>query len=220
MKAAPSDPPDDSPQDPGLSRLYQSTSRDEPPDWIDRRLLAEASHVAANSRPRRWVLPTATAALVLLGLSLSYQVFRETAPPAVIRTESDGDLARSPAMSAPVPAPLADTASQLAVPPALPRLPAEAAKTRAAVPKLQEMGREQGVVAIPESAEVPASLAGRAAKWPSREDLLTQIRAAIRNGETAKAHALIEQLLLAQPRQPLPEDLQGWRRQPGGDSPR
>lgn len=141
MKDAPSDLPDDSPQDPGLSRLYQSTSRDEPPDWIDRRLLAEASHVAASSRHRRWVLPTATAALVLLGLSLSYQVFRETAPPAAIRTESDGDLSRpsAPAMSAPAPAPLADTTSQLAVPPAAPRLPAEAAKTRAAVPKPQEM---------------------------------------------------------------------------------
>lgn len=212
MKAAPSDLPDDSPQDPGISRLYLDLPREEPPEWIDRRLLAEAKGVAARSRRRRWMLPSATAALLMLGLSLSYQVFRETAPPASMPTQSERDMARPSA-----PAPLSDIATQPAVPPAAPKPSAEMAKTRAAAPKRQELGREQGNMAIPESAEVSASLAGRAAKLPSRDDLLTQIRTAIQNGEAAKAKTLIEQLLLAQPQQPLPEDLQGWRRQQVGD---
>ncbi len=57
-------------EDRALSALYQATRHEMPSSELDREILQAAERVA-RSRRRRWLLPLSTAAVILLGTSLT-----------------------------------------------------------------------------------------------------------------------------------------------------
>ena len=59
--------------DPDITALYRSTRREEPNAALDGRILSEARHVARRRR-NRWLLPLSSAAVVMLGLTLTLKL--------------------------------------------------------------------------------------------------------------------------------------------------
>lgn len=59
--------------DPRLSKLYRSTRNAEPGAALDERVLAQARRAARNKR-RRWLLPLSTAAVVMVGLTVTLKM--------------------------------------------------------------------------------------------------------------------------------------------------
>ncbi|MCU7797918.1 MAG: hypothetical protein KZQ75_12375 [Candidatus Thiodiazotropha sp. (ex Myrtea spinifera)] len=53
-----------------LSELYRASRNEQPADELDKAVLAQA-HAQAKSRRRSWMLPLSTAAVILLGTSLT-----------------------------------------------------------------------------------------------------------------------------------------------------
>lgn len=87
----------------GIRRLYQATRREEPSTELDARILHLARQAISARRPR-WLVSVATAAVLVLGLTLTLHVVEppqwtpeeESAPPA------PASLEYAPRVSAPV----------------------------------------------------------------------------------------------------------------------
>jgi hypothetical protein len=60
-------------EDPAISSLYRATRIEEPSAELDAKILAEAKAVTQH-RHRRWLLPVSSAAVVLLGVTLTLQL--------------------------------------------------------------------------------------------------------------------------------------------------
>ena len=86
------------PDDPELSAMYQLTRVAQPPAELDADILRQARRHSSH-RKQRLLLPLATAALVLLGLSLTLQVLdldkplektlEESAEPSALKEDLD-----------------------------------------------------------------------------------------------------------------------------------
>lgn len=74
--------------DRALSELYRATRRESPSSHLDRKILEEAEGVA-RSRRRRWLLPLSTAAVILLGTSLSLTLVQPPVKTSVPELEED-----------------------------------------------------------------------------------------------------------------------------------
>ncbi len=60
-------------EDPAISSLYRATRIEEPSAELDAKILAEAK-VVTQHRHRRWLLPVSSAAVILLGVTLTLQL--------------------------------------------------------------------------------------------------------------------------------------------------
>jgi len=79
----PQDPQSPTPDDRGLSRLYRTTRREQPSAELDRAVLAEARVALARRRRRRWLVPLSTAAVLVLGVSLTLYELEAPRPTAL-----------------------------------------------------------------------------------------------------------------------------------------
>lgn len=66
----------DSGQDPEITKLYRATRREEPSAELDTRILEQARITARHHR-RRWLVPLSSAAVILLGLTLTLQLMEQ-----------------------------------------------------------------------------------------------------------------------------------------------
>ena len=73
------DPRNPIPEASSLSALYRATRREEPASELDRAVLDEARR-ALSRRRRRWMIPVSTAAVILLGVSLTLTQFEPPQP--------------------------------------------------------------------------------------------------------------------------------------------
>jgi len=91
------------PEDRDLSQLYRATRLEEPSAELDRAVLMEARR-ALTRRRRRWLVPLSTAAVLVLGLSLTLYEIEAPRPTAVeppAATQSMGEaVPASPAAGA------------------------------------------------------------------------------------------------------------------------
>jgi hypothetical protein len=190
-----SDTQHDLPDDPALRALYQSTRRETPPPALDLAILTEARRAARRSQRRRLV-PLASAALVLLGLSFSLRLLWFEHPasqpsPAGRLQERDQEQARPPAAPAPPPVPAAV---------ARPAPPAKA--TAPAPPPPAPTDMRAGATA---PASIQAETEGAVA---APDPWLTQILTLLHQGDRDAARQELEAFRRRYPGHPLPEELQ------------
>lgn len=172
--------------DPALSELYRETVRTEPPAWLDERILAAAQTAEARRparilplrRPgiRRWAIPAALAATVVLGTGV------------IQRVRHAGELA--PVMERKAALPPVESAAKLDAMPAAPLQPAAPA---ANLPRPMLRSVEQKSTAIREETErTPAA-------W------LADIAELRRQGRMKEAEAQLAQFRQRYPHVPLTE---------------
>jgi len=141
----PQDPQSPMPDDRDLSGLYRATRLEEPSAELDRAVLMEARR-ALTRRRRRWLVPLSTAAVLVLGLSLTlYEIEapRPTAVEAPAPPESMGEAA--------------------------PASPAAGAMSDQAVERpMLKLQRSAAPRSLPEAEEALSEKA-----WPAERDLLT-----------------------------------------------
>jgi len=63
-------------QDPDITTLYRASRTEEPSQVLDKRILEQARLAARHNR-RRWLVPLSSAAVVLLGLTLTLQLMEQ-----------------------------------------------------------------------------------------------------------------------------------------------
>lgn len=191
-----------------LLRVYERTRSGEPPPRLDAAILAEARRALhARTATRRWWVPLAVAATVLLAVSLVIEVGREPAAPqhdtVPIETTEQAAKEAPPARppeppAAPTPA-IAPTRQQAQPPP-----PAPAARRAEPVAPPAEEAQEtrtlqerEGAPAVqPEAAAARAAApaaaavtyaADEAGSLPTPEDWLARIEALEAEGRHADA---------------------------------
>lgn len=188
------------PDDPSLSALYRATRQEEPGDSLDRAVLEEARRAMSRKR-RRWLLPLSTAAVILLGVSLTLTQF---GPPTLYS-----------------PSPEADGRSRIPQPaPATPdREASEQVEARRLAPRLQKAvpsvgrARDEGVL-LEDALEAPAGQSSKPASdagWGETGDAAARIvhlRDLLRRGELAKLKAELAAFRKIYPDHPLPPELQ------------
>jgi hypothetical protein len=81
-------------EDQALSELYQATRREMPSSQLDREILDQAERVA-RSRRRRWLLPLSTAAVILLGTSLTLTLVEPPVTTSLPELEEDAVMDES-----------------------------------------------------------------------------------------------------------------------------
>jgi hypothetical protein len=206
-----------------IGSLYRATRQETSPPHLDRAILAAARR-AVRRRRFRWVVPASSAALVLLGLSLSYRFLEDLArleapealaparlDEALAPRQTDGRARQRPLESAAKAAPAA--ASDALQPPA--RSPA----TRATqgLPSAPET-RRPPVLAKPEAQlrySVPQPSRSRqmeaeeASPGRSADEWLLQIRAYKEAGDLGAARNLLREFLQQFPEAETPQDLRG-----------
>ncbi len=236
-----SDPGDlQTPDDPELGALYRRTRIEQPPAELDAAILGQARHQATR-RKQRLLLPLASAALVLLGLSLTLQVLdldeplekilEESAGPAAWMKDTDEAKSEVEAMDTP------DKEIQPTAPPVVPpgTKPMEAAKHRAArsVPAQQEEApaaappavnreimehRSHAIPAATDTMELMSPSFRRmdtAPRIPTDVDGRLQfIRELLRQGRLQEAREALHALLQSRPGLDIPEDLRMLKEQP------
>lgn len=67
---------EDAMNDPEIAALYRSTREEEPDSSLDDRILAQA-RLTARRRRNRWLLPLSSAAVVMLGLTLTLKLLEQ-----------------------------------------------------------------------------------------------------------------------------------------------
>jgi hypothetical protein len=207
--------PSEEPQDPPLSRLYQATRDQEPTPGLDAAIRARARDHCRRRLPRRWLVPLSTAALVVLGLSLSLRVL-DLQPPA----RETGQARPETAATAPPPRPLLMAPSrEVQADRTIPRPPAPAAleapprQTAGPAPSPHPGTRWQagaaGMAPAEEARITPPPARSRAATaaQPSALDRLTHIRALLAQGNVASARLELADFRLYFPREPVPSDI-------------
>jgi len=118
----------ESDRDPEVSRRYRELAREEPPRALDKAILAAARReletypapLVAPTGRRRWTVPVAAAAVIVLSAVVTLQIQRE---------QPDAELAAPPQV---VPMPRKDDAPAAPPPAAAPRAEAPRAKPQAA----------------------------------------------------------------------------------------
>lgn len=152
------------PGEAALGRAYRAAAREEPPSALDAGILAQAHAAVATARSptRRWAVPISIAALVVLSVSVTWQLTQRQVPEleeVPTRTAVQEPAAKPvpppletrPA-TAPVPAaaapPLAaDSAPAPRTEPAAPHAPAPLAERRARSDMAKEAPAASGLVA-------------------------------------------------------------------------
>ncbi|MCU7845186.1 MAG: hypothetical protein KZQ93_15260 [Candidatus Thiodiazotropha sp. (ex Monitilora ramsayi)] len=94
-------------EDRSLSALYQASRREQPAADLDGEILAQA-HRYARSRRRRWLIPLSTAAVILLGTSLTLTLVQ---PPTEIMAPDEMDDAFSEELAPQSPGPASPPAA-------------------------------------------------------------------------------------------------------------
>ncbi|MCU7810162.1 MAG: hypothetical protein KZQ77_02855 [Candidatus Thiodiazotropha sp. (ex Notomyrtea botanica)] len=77
-----------------LSELYRASRNEQPADELDKAILAQA-HAQARSRRRRWMVPLSTAAVILLGTTLTLTLVQ---PPVSTQLPDEENDAMSDAL--------------------------------------------------------------------------------------------------------------------------
>jgi hypothetical protein len=154
-------------QDPdgALSRLYRSGAGEEPPSWLDDRILAAArSDALSESAPGqpqrrgRWQVPLALAAVIVLAVSVTRVVDQELDRVPVVaypdRQASHADTSK------PAEAPASDTEADEVAAREQSSLSERAAKTRLAAEARLRRDRSEFLSLPPATGEVPAAKEG------------------------------------------------------------
>jgi hypothetical protein len=205
-----------------IGSLYRATRQETSPPHLDRAILAAARR-AVRRRRFRWVVPASSAALVLLGLSLSYRFLEDLArleaPEALAPAnldetlaprQTDGRARQRPPESAARSAPAAasDALRQPAGPPAsrgTEDFPSEP-EARPPVPVKPEAQKRYRVlqpsISRPKEAE-------EASPARSPDEWLRQIRVYKDAGDLDAARNLLRAFLQQFPEAETPRDLRG-----------
>jgi hypothetical protein len=212
--------------DPGLGELYRRTRIEQPPAALDKRILDSARRQTAGRR-QRLLIPLASAALVLIGLSLTLRVL-----------ELDKPLEKALTPSSAVP--LEPEADEAAAPPAgrnvkrqtlheqIPVIEAghiEDSDRQAPMPSIPAPKKETAPSFIPSQGFAPRDsrpeTSRRAMRTPAPmhtmqakptvadrlEDQLQVIRSLLAQGNEDEAREALDELLRSQPQLQIPEDL-------------
>jgi hypothetical protein len=202
-----------------LGELYRHAAAASPAPALDRRLLAEAERAAGRRRRRRWLLPLASAAVVLIGLSLTLRVY-ELQP---AKDPDAGETSGPPAGKAPAPGadpgtpprsqqeatagdPARQPAESEAVGDPRTRLGVQSPEPRSQPPAPGNSG-SKGAPAFPDasmlerSASEPEPQVGEPSAWIAR------IRALRDAGRIEEAKASLTALRHTYPDYPVPPDL-------------
>jgi len=89
-------------QDPDITRLYRASRSEEPSSALDERILGQARLAARHNR-RRWLVPLSSAAVVLLGLTLTLQLMEHEPGLSDIDGYLTEEAPKSEAVEAPAP---------------------------------------------------------------------------------------------------------------------
>ncbi len=199
----------------GWRRLLDQAGADGPPRALDERILREARG-AASASPRRWWLPGALAASLLLAVAIGLQMQQEQAgPPEVLSEEAvdapvtteSAPAAEAPSAEPPVAAPLPRPAPPPPAPAAAPR----AAETPAAAATEAPAARAQPAADARLRSEDAATLQAPAAQQPrDPEAWLAEIAALRAAGRDDEADAELVRFEQAWP---------GWLERQGRTAP-
>lgn len=182
--------------DPKLSRRYRDLPREEPPRALDKKILAASRRAV---RPRRWTVPLASAAVIVLAVAVVAHIDREppdaevVTPQARVLETPPPAPARAPAQSrrdqAPQPAQKRAQRAEAAGAPAAPASMGEERKAideiRAARESANQAARARAQSAPSPQATTAVSASARVA--PSPEQWLQRIADLRRQGRDEEA---------------------------------
>lgn len=162
-------------EDPELSERYRALGREEPPQALDAKILAEA-----RARPglRRWALPLSVAAVIVLSVTVTVEMQRERAQPENrIERQTAPKIETRPAAPAPVERKLEAPAANA---PAAGRLSRESADRerfeRAAPAATEERAKQLGAEESPERRLERIAELRRAGRDDEADRLLAEFR--------------------------------------------
>ena len=207
------------PEDPKLRALYQAGRDEQPSETLDRSVLTQARHAAARRR-KRWVVPLSSAALLLLGVSLTLPLIEppeplyesEPASPADYEKRLLQEPDRSLQKSAPSQAP---AGLRLSPPPSREALEqresatAEIDEAAAPAPALRARKRAQAESLGEASREDPQPLAQEDAGL-TPQAWLERIEQLISADRQQAATESLAEFRTRYPDYPLPESVQQW----------
>ncbi len=219
------------PEDPQLSALYQATRQAQPSAELDAAIRAEAQR-ALRGRRRSWMVPLSTAALVVIGLSLSLQVLELDRPPESpakidFAPIEEAEEAPAPALEMAEPAPAGAAPESAALPPSPTAADSAPALQKPPPPaKAKRLQADEEMGLMRERKQVPIDQDSRLRKAPASKDAtkkaetafddlgvdgfesgLDEIRALLAQGDMEKARAILQDLVRQYPERALPEDL-------------
>ena len=187
------------PDDPSLSTLYQATRREQPSAGLDKAVIEEARR-ALSRRRLRWWLPLSTAAVILLGVSLT---LNQIEPPAVT-APSDEMLDEGPPPSAASSAPMPGLREK-----ALKSQPAPSLQR--AAPARRESSVEDRFLDTPLQSEMqalPATEADMAKRVLAPEQRVAQMLELLRQKDAEALRQALKAFRELYPDYPLPEELE------------
>lgn len=204
-----------------IAALYRATRQETSPAHLDRAILS-AARSAARRRRLRWIVPASSAALVLLGLSISYRFLEDLAELEAPEALAPSLLQEGPASEPsdrrdpkPLPEPGARPAPNPETSEPL-RRPIETPAPRATPGQSSETKSRRAAPATPEPqlrARVPEPAMPRAMEAeeesPARppDQWLEQIRAHKAAGDLDAARDLLSEFLRQFPDAETPQDL-------------
>ena len=198
-------PSDRLPDEPSLSALYRHTRKEQPSPELDQAVKQEARR-ALSRRRKRWWLPLSTAAVILLGVSLTLNQVEPpgfSEPPAVSPAESL-DESTAPA-SAPIPQlqGMREKSQQSKQSPSLKR----------AAPARSESSFERRLFDAPmqlESEETPEAKADLAIQGDKPEAQVAHLLELLREGDIPALREALRLFRQAHPDHPLPKELEDF----------
>lgn len=212
-------------EDPAISALYRRSRDSEPPAELDHAVLAEAQRVARR-RPRRWLLPLSTAAVVVVGVTLVLKMGMQpqfSPQPAGVPHEPPGPVsAPEQRQPTPVAPPARDSRAEEALSPPL--------KSASPPPRPTAKRRTEGLESLSEPAQsdrmrfkAPAAPAvqSKAAGAPAAEEReslnvqdaptpelwLKQIEELLTSGRQSEAKAQLAAFRRRYPDRSIPKEL-------------
>lgn len=193
------------PDEPSLSALYRNTRKEQPSPELDQAVMQEARR-ALDRRRKRWWLPLSTAAVILLGVSLTLNQMGppEFSEPSVISPAESLDEGLPPA-SAPMPQlqGLGEKAQQSEQSPRLKR----AAPARSESPLERRLLDAPVQLESEEASEVKADLA---IQGETPEAQVAQLLELLRRGDIQGLQEALRLFRQAHPEHPLPEELEAF----------
>ncbi|MEN8179771.1 MAG: hypothetical protein ABFS39_14310 [Pseudomonadota bacterium] len=200
-------------EDPAISHLYRATRIEEPDAALDVKILAEAKAVTHHQR-RRWLLPLSSAAVVLLGVTLTLKLmdqaprlpqsiddfnYEQPAESRAIQRAEKKQAQPAPAMMMEsMSAPAKEHKDKLKLQKAAPRTSAPAGGS------LQGLGQMDASEAFESNQQdLPAvEIMDDPAEW------LAHIQMVLDRGERNRAVQELKAFIATYPEYPLPESLQ------------
>ncbi len=192
----PQDPQSPTPDDRGLSQLYRRTRREQPSAELDRAVLAEARLALARRRRRRWLVPLSTAAVLVLGVSLTLYELEAPRPTALEPQAPPPPVGEA--------APAAGAMSDRAAERPAPRLPRSAVS-----PRLQETEEALSKRAPSAERDAPEALAPatKAETGPAPEVWIARLLEQLERGDSETLRSELESFRERYPDYPLPAPL-------------